>query len=167
MSGPQSNAAGTLRRLHTRSEQYTPDGTLGRLLLAVTNGSLISVLVLFGLIGFFGLSVFWTPIALVLFGLSTALTVVTLVALWPVYLTLIGTVDSTRAYADAVTGTGDEDEKPEEQDPVTVLKREYAAGNISDAEFERRLDKLIDGPRSRERTGDRTNDEFRTLAETE
>jgi hypothetical protein len=66
-----------------------------------------------------------------------------------VYLSLIGNIDSPEAYgrngskaAQSIAGTDEYDEGDAE--PAEILKRKYAAGEISDSEFERRLDNLLD-----------------------
>jgi hypothetical protein len=63
--------------------------------------------------------------------LITALLVLSVVLLW---------------YLVERVGTDDSDERaePEPIDPVTTLQNRYAAGDLSEAEFESRLDQLID-----------------------
>ena len=40
-----------------------------------------------------------------------------------------------------------DDEEPTQPDPLETLKDRYAAGELSDEEFERRLDRLLDNER--------------------
>ncbi|GAA0677099.1 SHOCT domain-containing protein [Natronoarchaeum mannanilyticum] len=65
--------------------------------------------------------------------------------------------------ADADAGDGEPAERPE--DPVETLKRRYAAGEIGEAEFERRLDRVLsqeDGEATTDsRDGSRTDDRSR------
>ena len=136
-------------RWHRRIEHYTPDGPLGRLLFAVIAGAsgvgsiLLGVfsLVSFGVLGVLG------GLLLGVVGLVACLLAV--VVLWPVYLSLIGNVESAASYAQAdATGSS-----ATADDPVEILKREYAAGNVPDEAFERRLDALLDAEERDSRQG--------------
>ncbi|WP_435147546.1 hypothetical protein [Halobaculum sp. P14] len=164
MSGPPSSDQSAFGSLHRLVEHYTPDGTLGRLLLGVP--ALLCAPVLF--LG--GIATMGSAVSFVLFligALSLAASVPALVVgvatLWPVYLSLIGNVDSPADYPQrsapnrqqpssnpqAPSPAGRDDD---EQGPEAELKRRYAAGDIDHHEFERRLDDLFgageDGRRS-------------------
>lgn len=158
MSRPPSDD----RAWHRLIERYTPDGRLGRLLFGLIVGS-FSVTA-----GVFGLAVVATPpsvvgflLGLVLATAGTAGTLLTLVALWPVYLSLIGNIDTPAAYGRTpTTDTGSELTGQHPDDNVEILKRVYAEGKISHEEYERRLDALVDAP-------DGTDDETDTGRDTE
>ncbi|EMA41433.1 hypothetical protein C447_01225 [Halococcus hamelinensis 100A6] len=87
------------------------------------------------------MGILWTPIALVLAAVGSGAVLLSVVMLWPVYLSLIGNLESTRAYSktNTTTTTG-----TDHDDPLTVVKRQYAAGTISETEFERRVGTLLD-----------------------
>ena len=163
MVGPRPSHSNR-RRWHALVEHYTPDGALGRLLLAGAAGSAGSLLVLLGIFGVTAFNFFLFFVGLLLAGLGLAAFVLTILVLWPVYLSLIGNIDSTRAYS-----RGQPMESSGETvgtDPMTVLQREYAAGNISREEFERRLDDLLaveELSGSDEQTSHRRTDSDRTL----
>jgi hypothetical protein len=137
-------------RWHRTVEAYTPDGPAGRILLAAVSGSV-------SLVAFFLLLVFvvsragptW-PIGALLAGSVCAATgYLASLVLWPVYLSLIGNVESARSYRPGdgePTVSGDERpaETGESDDSLETLKHRYAAGELSDAEFERRIDGLLD-----------------------
>ncbi|WP_049971194.1 SHOCT domain-containing protein [Haladaptatus cibarius] len=93
-------------------------------------------------------------------GLSLGAAILTFATLWPVYLSLIGNVDSTKEYPRTSSPNPRQSESsmddPDESDPIVVLKREYALGNISEPEFERRLNTLL------EAEGMTTGSEYRT-----
>ncbi|ELY90572.1 hypothetical protein C483_10946 [Natrialba hulunbeirensis JCM 10989] len=94
------------REWHALVEQYTPDGSLGRFLLGAPIGTIGFWFLLIALLeiprGGVTLGVlFWTP---ALLGASVAMLVFAVLMLWPIYLSLIGNVESTEAYAESVTG---------------------------------------------------------------
>lgn len=143
------------RRWHALAEQYTPDGALGRLLLAAVTGSVAS----FGL--FLTLALLLSPpgpfaflVGLLAGGATLLVTLLTAALLWPVYLSLIGNVESASEYrvgsgspagidpgrATSLSGpTAESDD-----DALELLKRRYAAGELSEEAFERRLDDLLE-----------------------
>lgn len=106
--------------------------------------------------GFFSLLPFLAGLLALVGGALTA--VVGVLTLWPVYLSLIGNVDSAADYmsgtggsasgsrvAAAAAGSGSEPAPDESDlDAEELLKRRYAAGDLSREEFERRLDTLLD-----------------------
>ena len=55
-------------------------------------------------------------------------------------------------------GDGDAESSAEPDDPLTELKRRYAAGEIGEAEYERRLENLLEAE-SAERASDVRSDE--------
>lgn len=134
---PSADDPSTVRSLHRLVEHYTPDGVLGRTLFALSSAA-AAMLALFvaaasggGLLGLLGTV---SGVAAVV-----AATALGLVVLWPVYLSLIGNVDSAAAYP---TGT-DSVPNPAES-AEAVLKRRYAAGEIDHEEFEARLDRVAE-----------------------
>ena len=163
MVGPRPSHSNR-RRWHALVEHYTPDGALGRLLFAVATGSIGSLLVLLGIFGITAFNIFLFFTGILLAGLGLAAGALTILVLWPVYLSLIGNIDSTRTYSRGQPLQSSEDTI--ETDPMAVLQREYAAGNISREEFERRLDDLLaveELSGSGEKTGDRRTSSDRTL----
>jgi uncharacterized membrane protein len=60
--------------------------------------------------------------------------------MWPIYLSLIGNVESTKAYTQMNT-TPSHDESGDGS--LAIVKRQYAAGHISEREFERRVENLL------------------------
>jgi uncharacterized membrane protein len=122
---------------HERIEHYTPDKASGRLLLAIPTGS-IGVYSLVWSVASLIISGFW-PLLLVA-GVSLGAIVFSLMMLWPVYLSLIGNIESAKAYSQAETTPSFEGSR---DDAIAVVKRQYAAGNISEAEFERRVGHLL------------------------
>ncbi|OIB55512.1 SHOCT domain-containing protein [Natrialba sp. SSL1] len=194
---PGSNSRS--REWHALVEQYTPDGSLGRFLLGAPIGTIGFWFLLIALLeiprGGITLGVlFWTP---ALLGTSVAMMLFALLMLWPIYLSLIGNVESTDAYAESVTGesksagttpvsgsTMGRTTSPAEtttagtrsrstrdatrsesgsSDPFEELKRQYTAGEISEEEFERRLEAQLDGDTGA--STDRASDDDTELTE--
>lgn len=157
MSGPTA-ADRDWPRLHALLEQYTPDGWLGRLLLGVTSGSVSGILLFLALYGLVTFTLLSVPGGLLALAGGVATGVLTVVTLWPVYLSIIGNVESADEYAPPAaagrtgsvfegrssdaTATAATADAPDD-DPVALLKHRYAAGELSDDEFERRLDRLL------------------------
>lgn len=155
------------RRWHALVEHYTPDGALGRWLL----GSLSSffglwLLAIFGAeVIYWGLSLamlFWTTVSL---GVGIPMVLVGLLTLWPLYLSLIGNLESAadysvpemdRANASIPSPRRDTSSKDDidSTDPFADLKRQYAAGDLSEDEFERRLDARLEVSDSSTREAD-------------
>ena len=52
----------------------------------------------------------------------------------------------TESVAEERRERGDESTAAGDEDPIAVLKRRYAAGEIDDAEFEARIDALLETP---------------------
>lgn len=143
------------RRIQRHVEEYTPDGTLGRVILALTSG------IASGLSLVVSLAFFFTPVPISLLivpifgsiGLGTA--VLSLLMLWPVYLSAIGNVDSPTDYARKVRPPSKrstveplDQQQPspssdEPDDALVVLRNRYASGEISEQAFERQLEKLL------------------------
>ena len=133
-------------RLHDLVESYTPDGTRGRVGLAAVAGP-VGVYVFMLAFGFLvnpwiG-SLVVVPAAAVA---GTLLTTLAVLMLWPVYLAAIGRIDSPTAYLD---GPSDDPEpSPEER-----LKRQYERGLLSEEEFERELEAVLEGTDEDAETG--------------
>lgn len=129
-------------------EQYTPDGTIGRFLLATGMGTIAFFSFGFALVGLIEPGTVSNLVGL-FFGVLMASTgALAALLLWPVYLSLIGQIESPEAYDSGATeGPG------EDADAMTALKHEYATGEISESEFERRLERLVD-VEAVERTGE-------------
>lgn len=160
MAGPSTPSTG--RGLHRLVEHYTPQGTLGRVVLGVVALGLSPALLLGGVAGMggvFSLLPFVFGFLALVAGLAAA--VVGVVTLWPVYLSLIGNVESPAAYPVGSAATRPARRTEAAPEPTAegdlgaeeLLKRRYAAGDISREEFERRLDGLLDGGGSRNESG--------------
>lgn len=141
MNGPRSSSGSTLGRFRRLIEHYTPDGALGRLILGLLVGSAGFTALMYGLFAYTsGL------VALLLkataTGLGAAGVCVAVLTLWPIYLSLIGNVESAAAYPDGAT---DPSPAPsDDEDAYAALKRQYATGEISEEEFQRRVDTLLE-----------------------
>ncbi|WP_134668832.1 SHOCT domain-containing protein [Halorussus marinus] len=143
MVGPPS-ATSDLRPWHRLLEHYTPDGRLGRLLLAALAGGVGAASLLLAIWSAAASVVLWPLVALAATAAGLGGVALALIVLWPVYLSLIGNVESASAYAE--TGGAAPSSVAEPSDPddaVALLKRRYAAGEISETEFESRLDDLL------------------------
>lgn len=131
-------------RWHRLVEQYTPDGALGRFLLAMATGTGALFAFYLAVVGVVVHNVFGLLLTAGA-GVVLLLTVaITISALWPVYLSLIGNLESADEYG---SGTANAPstfrEGRDSDDSVEMLKRQYAAGNVSESEFERRLGTLL------------------------
>lgn len=156
MSRPPSNALGW----HDCLEEYTPDGALGRLLFGVVFGLGIGSFLFFaGIVQVTGptSTLFLSElVGLLSVPVGAALLAISLITLWPVYLSLIGNVESASEYREGTSGQSSRGRSRDEDDPEEILKRRYAAGELSRSEFERRLDEILDvGSRSGRRTRER------------
>jgi hypothetical protein len=145
MSSSRDRSSSTARSFHRLVEHYTPDGTLGRALL----GAPAILLAPFLFLG--GIEILMNPTSLVsfltgvfAFAFSLPTLFVGLATAWPVYLSLIGNVESPEKYPEAASKPGDDRESRNNPDtPEEVLKRRYAAGELTREEFERRLDEVM------------------------
>lgn len=144
---PHDDAVRDAPSRHELIEHYTPDGTVGRVLLGVGLSGGGGFAALLGLVGVLQLDLLALLAGLVGIGLGSAALAVGLVTLWPVYLAAIGNVDSPAAYGVGL------DRAHRDGDPVTILERRYAAGELSREEFERRLDDVLGDPTTHRRRG--------------
>jgi uncharacterized membrane protein len=133
---------------HELIEHYTPEGTFGRVLFGFIVGSVsmfLGVLGFAGMVNTFGVLPFLLGIIGTAIGLAGAGIAIT--ALWPVYLSLIDNIDSPASYGvGSGIGSGTFDGA---DDPESILKQRYAAGEITREEFERRLDGVMETSDSR------------------
>lgn len=146
------------RNLHRLIERYTPDGAGGRLLLTIGAGFVSLFSLWMALVGVVETGVLWTIVAVLggAIGLATGLLAV--VVLWPVYLSLIGRVETTTEYRK--TDEPPSTDETTEGDPIDVLKHRYATGQISEEEFDRRVDSLLDvGSKDASRADEREIDD--------
>ncbi|GAB7017328.1 hypothetical protein JCM18750_01890 [Halostagnicola bangensis] len=125
-------------------EEYTPDGTFGRSVFSLFSGSVAGYL-LFVSLGFLVapalLSFLIVPLAgIVGFGLA-ALTVLTF---WPVYLSVIGRIDSPTDYSEELRDRSSQPFRDFRDQPsqsrTDRLKRQYQEGTISEDKLERELE---------------------------
>lgn len=154
MAAP-STLPSTPKAIRQLVEHYTPDGTPGRLILACTTGTIgafglwLTVVMLFAGTAVTAIAV--APIA----GVITALLlVVTVLTVWPVYLSAIGRVESPTAYAKTLR-------RSEPLTRVDRLTEAYRSGELSEAELERRLEATLadEAPESgAAETADRSRD---------
>lgn len=121
--------------------RYTPDGALGRLLLAAVAAPVAFVAFWLALVGVAAPGLLGTALGLFYGTLTVGGTLLALLVLWPVYLSLIGKVESAADYRGISRSDGVVERS--EPDPVEVCKREYAAGELSEREFERRLETIL------------------------
>lgn len=137
MSKPSRHGPLT-ERVRRLVEEYTPDGTVGRLLLASVVGTGAGV-VSFLTLGFITYPILASLLVVPLGAVaSLALWMITVLTLWPVYLWAIGRTESPTAYSRKLRGQSDA--------PSTErLKRAYQRGDLSEDELERELDGLLDG----------------------
>jgi hypothetical protein len=153
----------TPRAVHRLLEHYTPDGTLGRLLLGLSALGVATGLALGGLLSVLGGTLLEVVVGVTGIGLGAAALLAGLVTLWPLYLSLIGNVASPADYPTgrsrrASRSVGAAAEAPVEtssdvhgdESPEAILKRRYAAGEIGDEEFERRLETVLSAEASDE-----------------
>lgn len=127
---------------HRRIEHYTPDGTLGRLLFGVVSGTFSALLFSLGIIAFNSFGLFWALTSIIAPVVGFAAATLTIFVIWPVYLSLIGNIESPEAYA--IGGSSGLLDVIDSDDSIALLKRQYAAGKMDEEEFERRLDTLLE-----------------------
>ncbi|NGM70090.1 hypothetical protein G6M89_13920 [Natronolimnobius sp. AArcel1] len=136
----------SIRRL---IEAYTPDGTAGRLGLATVTGAVggYALLLAFGfMINPWVGSLLLVPLGAIA---GIGLLITTVVTLWPIYLSLIGHLESPADYSkqpkddrppvDADTSA----DRNNEDDPIEQLKSEYEQDALSEEEFERALEAIL------------------------
>lgn len=136
-------------------ETYTPDGAVGRLLFGGLTGSVgaFALYVALGFLLFTGTTVgtlLVVPLAALLGSVFGALS---LTVLWPVYLSAIGRVESPQQYSRKLRerANGARPPRPSESESATPnessaaerLQSAYLQGAISEATFERELEKLL------------------------
>lgn len=118
-------------------EEYTPDGTVGRLGLATVTGLVGGFMLWFAAIGVVIGTAFstlvLTPITAIGFFLCSVLTILTL---WPVYLSVIGRVESPAEYSAKVR-------KQSPRSPTEHLKQEYQMGSLSEDDLEQELEAVL------------------------
>lgn len=144
----------SLRRIHALVERYTPDGAVGRGILGAATGTIGLWLVAIALfeIPRWGLTLsalLWMPSLL---ATGIPLLAFTTLVLWPLYLSLIGNLESTEEYAgpgtmgdtgaerltnESATASSGAEPKAGTDDPLEDLKSRYERGDISEVEFER------------------------------
>ncbi|WP_049928846.1 hypothetical protein [Halopiger goleimassiliensis] len=158
---------GRFGRWHALLERYTPDGPLGRVLLGSITGT-VGLWLLAALLfeiprwGLTLSALLWAP---TLLAVGVPLVAFAALVLWPLYLSLIGNIESTEAYAgpgssrastgasdsSAVSGssaggvrtpesTAGERTSDRADDPFADLKAMYERGELSEDELERRIE---------------------------
>ncbi|WP_224269103.1 SHOCT domain-containing protein [Haloprofundus salinisoli] len=147
----------TLRQSHRLVEHYTPDGMLGRLLLASVTGTLSGGAFLLAVFGLASFGFVWFLTGVLAAGVGVVAALLTILTLWPVYLSLIGNIESPERYGRAGPPSTMAAKRADDTDPSEILKRKYAAGELSDEEFERRLDTLLNADEITRRGSDGEN----------
>ena len=129
--------------LHALLEQYTPDGAVGRSLLSLASGSAAAFGVWLTLVAFVADSgLLWGLVGALSGGVTLALAALTVAVAWPLYLSLIGHVESASEY-DAGGRRDAADRQSAEASRADRLRQRYLDGELSEAEFERELDDLL------------------------
>lgn len=147
----------TIRRL---VEHYTPDGTAGRIPLATVTGATAAFGLWMTAIALFAGGTLSALTAAPIAGvLTAALLLVTVLTLWPVYLSAIGRVDSPTAYSKAVR-------RDDASSRVDRLRDAYRAGTLSEQELERQLEAAL-GDEERSNDGSPAPDRDRSELATE
>jgi len=154
----ESADTSTFRALHRLVEHYTPGGTLGRTLLGGT-ALLLAPFMFFGGIAGLGSAANVAAFVMALFGSVVGLPAffVGILTLWPVYLSLIGNVESAAMYPDGASKSRPTENR---ESAEAILKRRYAAGELSREQFERQLNAVLDTSES-DRREPRPNEERR------
>jgi hypothetical protein len=122
MVGRPSSQSNT-RRWHRLVEHYAPDGALGRVLLAAASGSVSGFALLATLFSIAEPNLLLFVLFPLWAGLCLGTAVLTVVALWPVYLSLIGNVASAKDYprtsSPSSSSDGSDETDPIETDSVS------------------------------------------------
>jgi uncharacterized membrane protein len=123
---------------HGLIERYTSNDS-SRLLLAIPSGA-IGVYSLIWSVATFMTSGLWLPFALLILGVSLGAIVLSIMMMWTIFLSFTSRVESTNAHTqvDTVPSLGES-----RDDSIAIVKRQYAAGHISEAEFEQRVENLL------------------------
>ena len=139
---PQSIRTGVRRLIET----YTPDGALGRVGLSAVAGP-VGIYALMLAVGFLVnpwiASVLVVPVAAVA---GVFLTVVTVLTLWPVYLSAIGRIDAASEYRNHLETVSESDRQSQAQADASAteqLKTRYRQGELSEEAFERELERAL------------------------
>ncbi|WP_128477935.1 SHOCT domain-containing protein [Halorussus pelagicus] len=138
----ESADSSTFRAVHRLVEHYTPDGTLGRTLLGGIALTFAPFLFFGGIEMLFPVITLTTSL-MGLFGFVVGLSAffVGILTLWPVYLSLIGNVESAAMYPDGASKSRPNENR---ESAEAILKRRYAAGELSREQFEHQLNALLE-----------------------
>ena len=144
------------RRIQRSIEEYTPNGTVGRLVIAALSGLGSGISLYISLVFFFNpvlISLLFIP----LFGsVGVATAALAFLMLWPIYVSAIGNVDSPAGYAANIRASSDRQPvdaagsrrtsggNDQADEALTALRNRYARGEISDQAFEQRLERLLE-----------------------
>lgn len=132
---------GFFNRWHVLVEQYTPDRIYGRLLLGGITAILGTSLLALSLWGFVpaGTPTLVSGIgSLLAIGTGLPAVLLAVTVLWPVYLSLIGKLETTESYS-----LSDGASQPGGVDSVEAVKHRYAAGDITEEELEHWIEALL------------------------
>lgn len=140
MVSPSPSLPATRHQWNKRFEEYTPSGYLGQILFVIISGSIGLLSLGLSLASLAAPGLFTIPLAVVFAGVGLGASLLMIVMLWSIYLSLIDTGQSTRSHMETgeVSSSDGDDEGS-----LEVVKRQYAAGNISEEEFERRVENLL------------------------
>lgn len=121
-------------------ERYTVNETSGRLLIAISSG-FFGVYTLTWSVATFLTSGLLLPLTLLLVALSLGAISLSVMGFRAIYRSLIRGGESMEAYTQVDTMPSLEGERG---DSLAVVKHQYAAGHISEKEFEQRVENLLD-----------------------
>lgn len=133
-----STLPSTPKAIRQLVEQYTPDGTTGRLILAFVTGTAsffgvwMTAIILLAGTTLFALTV--GPVAGLI---SVALLTITVLTLWPVYLSAIGRVESPTAYSKRLRQAGS-------RSSVNHIANAYRTGELTEEELEQQLETTLE-----------------------
>ena len=119
---------------HGTVEYYTPDDTTRRALVAMPLIAIGGYSLTWFAATLVSTIMLWVP--LIGAGVSLGILILGLVMVWPLYLSFIGNIDSPEAYMRTEPEAGSES-------ALGTAKQQYAAGDISEQEFERRVENLL------------------------
>jgi len=122
---------------HKQIEAYTPDHKRDRLLFAGVSGPVSVICLTLSLWGFFPLTAVSLLASILAIGIGSVAGALTLVVLWPVYLSYSGTIESVADYSGGLSTETEHDES------IDKLKHQYTTGEISTEEFERQLESSL------------------------
>lgn len=130
----------TQYRWYELIERYRPNDNYGRLLIAISSGS-FGVYTLIWSVATFMTSGLLLPLVLLLVGLSLGAVSLSIMGFRQIYRSFTGDRETIKSPTQVDTMPSLEERH---NDPLAVAKHQYAAGHISEEEFEQRVGNLLD-----------------------